>query len=224
MENTNNSKVYFYTLYLLFGFLLLSCSAGKHVINGYNPDLLSQKAPEKFRVVFETTKGKIEVTAERKYSPLAVDRFYQLVNSNYFNDVPFYRGVPNFVIQFGTLDTLLENAWSQHILVDEPVLKSNEAGTISFARADVNTRGSQLFINLKNNSRLDTVSYGGVTGFPAFGYVSTGMEVVNKIHTGYNDEPRIQMGSIGEKQSIKDYLKTRFPELDYIKRAYLLVE
>jgi peptidyl-prolyl cis-trans isomerase A (cyclophilin A) len=224
MKNTNKIKVYLYALYLIFGFVLLGCNAGKQVINGYNPELLSQKAPEKFLVVFETTKGNIEVTAERKYSPLAVDRFYQLINSNYFKDVPFYRGVPNFVIQFGTLDTLLENAWSKHILVDEPVLKSNEVGTISFARADVNTRGSQLFINLKNNTRLDTVSYGGVTGFPAFGYVSNGMEVVNKIYTGYNDEPRIQMGTIGEKQSIKDYLKTRFPELDYIKRAYLVEE
>jgi cyclophilin family peptidyl-prolyl cis-trans isomerase len=224
MKNTNITIVHYFAFCLLIGFILISCNAGKHAIKGYNPDLINQKAPEKFRVVFVTTKGNIEVTAERKYSPLAVDRFYQLIKSNYFIDMPFYRGVPNFVIQFGTLDTLLENAWSQHILVDEPVLKSNEAGTIAFARADVNTRGSQLFINLKNNTRLDTVSYGGVTGFPTFGYVSSGMELVNKIYTGYNDEPRIQMGSIGEKQTIKEYLITKFPELDYIKRAYLVVE
>lgn len=202
--------------------IISSCSVKRPVVKGYNPELLELKAPEKFSVQFETTKGNFIVIAERKLSPLAVDRFYQLIKSNYFTDIPIYRGVPNFVIQFGTLDTILDNAWSKHVLADEPVMKSNETGTLSFARAEVNSRGSQLFINLKNNVRLDTVTYGGVNGFPAFGVVSSGMEVVNSIFTGYNDEPRQKLASY--TGNINEMLKIEFPELDYIKRVVIVGE
>ncbi len=199
-----------------------TCSMKTPATKGYDPELLSLASPEKFSVQFETTKGNFIIIAERKFSPLAVDRFYQLIKCNYFTDIPIYRAVPNFVIQFGTLDTVLDNAWSKHILVDEPVLKSNETGTISFARAGVNSRGTQLFINLKNNVRLDTVTYGGVNGFPAFGIVSSGMEVINSVFTGYNDEPRIKLNSF--EGNINEMLKSEFPNLDYIKRAYIVGE
>lgn len=185
-------------------------------------EILKLKAQEKFVVRFETTKGDFEVTAERNLSPLAVDRFYQLVKSNYFTDIPLYRCVPDFVAQFGSIDTLIYGPWEKETIVDEPVLKSNTAGTIAFARATKNTRSCQLFINFKDNTRLDTVYYGETLGFPVFGYVSKGMDVVNQFYTGYQDEPRKKMDS-----SIKDapaYLKKNYPKLDYIKKAYVLSE
>jgi cyclophilin family peptidyl-prolyl cis-trans isomerase len=184
-----------------------------------DPEILKLKAPEKFVVKFETTKGEFEITAERNLSPLAVDRFYQLVKSNYFSGVPFYRCVPNFVAQFGDLDSLVNLAWDKEIIVDEPVMKSNLEGTIAFARAGKNTRSCQLFINIRDNKRLDTLS-GETKGFPVFGYVSKGMEVVKKFYTGYQDEPRKKMGS--KEKNIPEYLKTNFPKLDYIKKAYIL--
>ena len=171
---------FFFILFLFTSLFLTNCSNTKHVT-----DIFTLKAPEQFKAKFLTTKGEFEVTAERNLSPLAVDRFYQLIKSGYFTDIPIYRGVPNFVAQFGTLDSIIDNYWSKQIIEDEPVKKSNDVGTIAFARAEKNTRGSQLFINLKNNSRLDTVTYGGVFGFPAFAWVSKGMEVVNKFCTEY---------------------------------------
>ncbi len=185
-------------------------------------EILSLKSPDSFLVKFETTKGNFKLKIERKYSPLAVDRFYQLVKSNYFTNIPIYRAVKNFVIQFGTLDTNIDNAWSSHILIDEPVLKSNKEGSISFARAGKNTRGSQLFINLKDNARLDTVSYGETLGFPAFGEVVEGLDVVHSIYTGYNDEPRMKLDS--SIIDINKYLKDNFPNLDYINKAYFISE
>jgi cyclophilin family peptidyl-prolyl cis-trans isomerase len=200
---------------LLFTFIINSCKTVEKDV-----DIFTLKAPEQFKAKFLTTKGEIEVTAERKLSPLAVDRFYQLIKSGYFTDIPIYRGVPNFVAQFGTLDSIIDNYWSKQIIEDEPVKKSNDVGTIAFARAEKNTRGSQLFINLKNNARLDTVTYGGVFGFPAFAWVSKGMEVVNKFCTEYNDEPRKKLDS-----TIKDipaFLKKEFPNMDYIKSAIII--
>lgn len=190
--------------------------------NEIDKELLQTKSPEIFVSKFETSKGDFEVTAERKYSPLAVDRFYQLIKSDYFTNITIYRVMQNFVAQFGTLDTTLDNAWSANILLDEPVLKSNDIGTIAFARAGKNSRGTQLFINLKNNSRLDTVSYGETLGFPAFAYVSKGMEVVNQFYNGYGDEPRLKMDST--IKDIPEFIKKNYPKLDYIKKAYIISE
>lgn len=193
-----------------------SCPCSK---KDFNPEILKLQAPEKFTAVFETTKGEFEITIERKFSPLAVDRFYQLVESGYFTDVPFYRVIKNFVAQFGTVDGKLDSAWSKYIVTDEPVMKSNDSCTVAFARAGKNTRGTQLFINLKNNARLDTVSYGETLGFPAFGNVSKGMDVVLQLYGGYADEPRLKLDSI--QGDVPAYVKKNYPNLDYIKKAYI---
>jgi peptidyl-prolyl cis-trans isomerase A (cyclophilin A) len=190
--------------------------------NRIDPGILKLKAQDKFKVKFETTKGNFEITAERKLSPLAVDRLYQLVKSGYFTDIPIYRVMKNFVAQFGTVDGNLDSAWSKYIIQDEPVLKSNNTGTVSFARAGKNTRGTQLFINLKNNARLDTVTYGETLGFPVFAYVSSGMEVVNQFYNGYGAEPRLKLDSI--TNNVQEFIKKNYPNLDYIKKAYLITE
>lgn len=206
------------TFILFFAITALFLNACKSVEN--TTDIFTIKSPENFKAKFLTTKGEIEITAQRNLSPLAVDRFYQLIKSGYFSNIPIYRGVPNFVVQFGTLDTVVDNEWSKHILIDEPVKKGNDVGTIAFARAEKNTRGTQLFINLKNNSRLDTVTYGGVNGFPAFAWVTSGMDIVFKLCTEYNDEPRKKLDS-----NIKDvnlFLKTNYPNLDYIQKAWIV--
>ncbi len=184
-----------------------------------DPEILKLQAPEKFVVKFETTRGEFEVTAERNFSPLATDRFYQLVKSNYFTNIPFYRCVPNFVAQFGDLDSLVNLAWDKEVLIDEPVLKSNLEGTIAFARAGKNTRSCQLYINFKDNARLDTLR-GETLGFPVFAYVSKGMKVVKKLYTGYQDEPRKKMDS--SIKNIPQYLKNNYPKLDYINKAYVI--
>lgn len=202
-------------LILLFCLLSLTSSESKNKQNK-----LKVKTPAEFKVRFETTKGSFEIKAERKLSPLAVDRFYKLLRSNYFTNIPFYRVVPNFVAQFGTLDTLLDNEISKDTIYDEPVLKSNETGTIAFARAGKNTRGTQLFINLKDNKRLDTVFYGETLGFPVFGWVTKGMDVVLQIYNGYADEPRQKMDST--IKDVKIFLKENYPKLDYINKAYII--
>ncbi|MCX6153169.1 MAG: peptidylprolyl isomerase [Candidatus Kapabacteria bacterium] len=203
---------------LLFA-LLLSISSIFSQSNEINPDILKLKAPEKFKAKFETTQGDFEVSIERKFSPMAVDRFYQLIKSGYFTDIPIYRVVKNFVAQFGTVDGALDSAWSKHIIIDEPVKMSNDTGTIAFARAGKNTRGTTLFINLKNNSRLDTVSYGETLGFPPFGKVTTGLDVIYKFYDGYGDEPRLKLDSV---PNAREFLKKNYPKLEYIKKAWVL--
>ena len=92
--------------------------------------------------------------------------------------------------------------------------------SISFARGGVATRSNQIFINLKNNKRLDTLAYSGVTGFPVIAKVIDGKENVYKFYDGYGDKLGHKQDSItkfGNK-----FLREKFPKVDYIIKAYII--
>jgi homoserine O-acetyltransferase len=174
-------------------------------------------APENFVTRFETSKGTFDIQINREGSPKAVDRFYQLVKHHYYDNTIFYRVVPNFVVQFGIIDTTKTVPWKKYKIPDEKVIASNQKGTISFARDGKDSRDNHLFINLKNNQRLDTINYNGVKGFPAFGNVIKGMEVVDAIYSGYGDKTMSKLDSLNRSQFLEI-----FPKLDLINKVYIL--
>lgn len=180
---------------------------------------LYEKAPEKFSARFETSKGSFDITVTRDLSPKAADRFYQQVRHHYFDSLYFYRVVPGFVAQFGSIDTTVIHAWKAVTIPDEPVLSGNHKGHISYARGGPNSRGGDIFINLANNNRLDTISYNKVKGFPSFGEVSKGMETVNSLYSGYADATMKKGDSI--YSNTKEFLQM-FPKLDRIFKARIL--
>lgn len=179
-----------------------------------------EEAPEEFRARFETTKGNFEVYAKREWSPKGVDRFYQLLKRNYYKDVAIFRVVPDFVAQFGIHnDSILNKAWRKGI-EDEPVIKENSKMTISFARGGKETRSNQIFINLKDNYRLDKLDYGGVKGFPVIAKVTKGEDVVLKFYDGYGDKLGRKQDSIAKFGN--RFIREKYPKVDFIKTAYLL--
>jgi peptidyl-prolyl cis-trans isomerase A (cyclophilin A) len=181
-----------------------------------DPAKLTEKAPESFKVKFETTKGNFTVEVTRSLSPNGADRFYNLARTGYFKDVAFFRVIPGFMCQFGIHgDPKISAAWRKAHIPDDAVKGSNTRGAITFATAGPNTRTTQLFISFGDNSRLDN------TGFSPFGKVTEGMDVVDKLNGEYGegapsgrgpDQGRIQMEG-------NAYLKKDFPKLDYIKSA-----
>lgn len=202
--------------FLVFVVLLSSCAAKK-----FNEKWLRKKAPETFKARFETTEGSFDIMAKREWSPAGVDRLYQLIKNEYYIDVPIFRVVPNFVAQFGIHnDTLINNAWSKRGVEDELVLKKNAKMTVAFARGGVNTRSNQIFINLKDNYRLDTLDYGGVKGFPVIAEVIDGEENIEKFYNGYGDKLGRKQDSIAKFGNA--FLKEKYPKVDYILRAYIL--
>lgn len=181
-----------------------------------------ESAPEHFKARFETTKGNFDIEAKREWSPAGVDRLYQLIKREFFTEIAIFRVVPDFVAQFGiSSDSTLNDDWRAVKVVDEPVVKTNTKGTISFARGGKQTRTTQIFINLKSNSpRLDNLEYSGVKGFPVVAEITSGMDVVENFYDEYGD-------ALGRKQdSIRmygnDFLRRNYPEVDYIKKAYIL--
>lgn len=196
--------------------LFMSCNR-----QGFSNRLLSERAPDVFQARFETTKGDFEIEAHRAWSPLAVDRLYQLIKSGYYTDVPVYRLVPNYVVQWGGVDTKINNKWEAHPVPDEPVLQRNEKGIMSFARDGAESRNYTLFINLKDNSpRLDTIMVKGITGYPPVARVTKGFGIVSTFF--YYDWKNEVAPKMDTSKNYAALFKSDFPRLDRIKKAYLL--
>ncbi len=178
-----------------------------------------ESAPASFRVKLETSKGDVVIEVTKAWAPEGAERFYLLVRRGFYDEARFFRVVKGFMVQFGINgNPKVQAQWRGAIIRDDPVKQSNTRGFISFAMAGPNSRTSQVFINLVDNSRLDGM------GFAPFGRVVQGMEVVDRLYSGYGDgAPR---GS-GPDQSLiqtqgNEYLERRFPRLDYIIKAQIL--
>ena len=173
-------------------------------------------APAAFKVKFETSKGDFVVQVNKEWAPIGADRFYQLVQSNFFDNVRFFRVIAGFMAQFGiSADPKTAALWETQKIPDDPVKQSNTKGRITFATAGPNTRTTQMFINLVDNTRLDD------SGFAPFGEVVSGMDVVERLYSGYGEGAP---GGNGPSQDLirtqgNAYLEKDFPRLDYVKKT-----
>ena len=123
-----------------------------------------------FKVKFETSTGDFIVEVHREWAPIGAERFYQLVKSGFYDECRFFRVVPGFMVQFGINgDPGVQRQWENNI-TDDPVVKSNTRGFVTFATSGPNSRTTQIFINFGDNESLDG------QGFAPFGEVIEGME------------------------------------------------
>jgi peptidyl-prolyl cis-trans isomerase A (cyclophilin A) len=183
------------------------------------PASLRAKAPDTYEVKFVTTAGDFGIKVTRAWAPNGADRFYNLVRHHFYDGAAFFRVLPGFMAQFGlSAYPEVSKAWEQANLKDDPVSQSNHRGFITYAMAGPNTRTTQVFINYGNNERLDH------DGFAAFGMVTDGMDVVDKLYSGYGEGapdgkgPRQDL--IGARG--RAYLEQSFSKLDTIKSATLV--
>jgi peptidyl-prolyl cis-trans isomerase A (cyclophilin A) len=178
-----------------------------------------QRAPDTFDVSFETSQGRFVVRAVRAWAPLGVDRFHHLVSVGYYDRVKFFRSVPNFVVQFGLHgDPEVTALWRTRTFPDDSVVQSNVEGFVTFAKGGPNTRTTQLYINRRDNSRLDTL------GFAPIGRVTSGMSVVHALYSGYGESPP-RGGGPEQGRIVREgnrYLEREFPRLDSIIRARIV--
>jgi peptidyl-prolyl cis-trans isomerase A (cyclophilin A) len=184
-----------------------------------SPSSLREQAPDVFKAKFTTTKGEFVIEVTRAWSPHGADRFYNLVKNQFYDGAAFFRVVPDFVAQFGIHpQPEISAAWGRATIPDDLLNESNARGKVTFATAGTNMRTTQVFINLADNSNLDSM------GFTPFGEVIEGMEVVDKLYGGYGEGPP---DGKGPDQDLiytqgKAYLEKKFPELDTIKTAVIV--
>jgi peptidyl-prolyl cis-trans isomerase A (cyclophilin A) len=182
--------------------------------------ILGTIAPDTFQAVFVTTKGEFTIEAYRSWSPAGVDRLYQLIQSGFYNNNCLFRVQPEYVVQFGISNSSDANKfWDKHPIPDEPVVGHNLKGVISYARDGKETRTAQLFINKKDNFKLDTIEYNGLRGFPPIALVISGFDVIEQFNAQYLFEPANHQDSVMVQGNA--YWEKKFPGLDYITEVKL---
>ena len=139
-------------------------------------------------VLLETTMGDVKIEL-LDGMPITTGNFRKLVEKGFYNNTIFHRVIPGFMVQGGDPQGTGLGGPGYTIKDELPSSNRNARGTISMANAGPNTGGSQFFINVVDNNRLDSKH-------PAFGRVVAGMEVVDAISrtpTDREDRPRTKV-------------------------------
>jgi peptidyl-prolyl cis-trans isomerase A (cyclophilin A) len=176
-----------------------------------------QAAPAIFRVKVETSNGNFVIEVHRDWAPHGADRFYDLVRAKYYDHSRFFRVVAGKWAQFGIAgQPKIAQSWRNRTIEDDPVRESNKPGYIAFAFTKPGTRATEVYINLGDNSQQDT------QGFAPFGRVIEGMDVVEKLYSGYGENSGGGMRAGHQDKMFEEgnaWLDRGFPKLDKLIRA-----
>ena len=163
-------------------------------------------------ITFEMENGDImKAELYPQVAPNTVNNFISLVNKGFYDGLIFHRVINGFMIQGGDPEGTgmggpgygIKGEFAQNGFAND--LKHTE-GVLSMARAmHPDSAGSQFFIMHKTSPHLDGA-------YAAFGKITEGMDVVNRIaeeDTDYSDRPL-------DEQKIKsmtvDTLGVTYPE------------
>ena len=149
--------------------------------------------------VIETTLGDIELELQNDIAPGHVKNFKDLAEKGFYDGTTFHRVIPGFMIQGGDPNTKSDDRSTHGMGGPGYTIKAefnstpHTRGVLSMARSqDPDSAGSQFFIVVKDSSFLDNQ-------YTAFGRVTKGMEVVDKIVS----VPRDSKDNPDEKVEIK---------------------
>ena len=164
-------KIIYIITSLLLIFFIIGCSSDSNTNN------LSGKHHVKIEV---EKYGTIEVELDADEAPITVTNFINLVKDNFYDGLTFHRIIDGFMIQGGDPNGNGTGGSKNTIKgefaangVDNNI--SHKRGVISMARSDYNdSASSQFFIVHKDSPHLDGQ-------YAAFGHVTSGMEIVDKI-------------------------------------------
>jgi len=160
------------------------------------------------------------IAVHPEWAPEGARRFLHLVQTGYYDDARFHRVVDGFIVQWGLAGDPARTAeWLNAFIPDDPVVASNTRGRIAFAFTDPGTRSTQVYIDLVDNVRLDSV------GFAPFGEIVEGMDVVDALYSGYGEDSGGGVRRGDQSRIVAEgnlYLDREYPLLDRIERASIV--
>ena len=140
-----------------------------------SPPAMSIDTNKSYTATFDTSKGKIVADLFPKDAPKTVNNFVFLARDGFYDNVKFHRVIKGFMIQTGD-PTGTGRGGPGYKFPDElqnAPRGGYKKGTVAMANAGPNTNGSQFFI-------MDA-DYPLPPNYVAFGRVTAGQDVVNKI-------------------------------------------
>ncbi len=134
-------------------------------------------------VTLETSLGTIKLELYADKAPKTVANFVAYAKAGHYNGLVFHRIIKGFMIQGGGYDEKMSQRDTRAPVENEARnCPSNARGTIAMARTSApHSATSQFFINHADNGRLDAAQSPDGWGYCAFGKVTEGMDVVDKI-------------------------------------------
>lgn len=163
-------------------------------------------------VTFEMENGDI-IKAELypEIAPNTVNNFISLINQGFYDGLIFHRVIKDFMIQggdpegtgmggpgYGIKGEFASNGFKNDL--------AHEAGVLSMARSMMpNSAGSQFFIMHKDSPHLDG-------DYAAFGKVTEGMDVVDKIAESKTDRSDRPVDEVKIKKVTVDTFDQDYPE------------
>jgi len=132
-------------------------------------------------VLLHTSMGDVTIELFDAKMPITTENFRKLVEKKFYDGTIFHRVIDGFMVQGGDPEGTGFGGPGYSIKDELPPDNRNARGTISMANSGPNTGGSQFFINVADNNRLDPKH-------PAFGKVVSGMDVVDQISTVPKDQ------------------------------------
>ena len=135
---------------------------------------------EKTNIVIETSEGKIEAELYPQVAPITVANIQELISEVFYDGLTFHRVIDGFMIQggdpkgngMGGSEKKIKGEFSANGVENDI---KHERGVLSMARSNAkNSASSQFFIMHDDAPHLDGQ-------YAAFGKVTKGMEIVDKI-------------------------------------------
>lgn len=162
--------------------------------------------------------GNFTVLVQPHWAPVGARRFRRLLEEHFYDGARVFRVIRGFVAQWGIPgDPHKAMAWQYRTISDDLPRVSNKRGRLSFASSGLDSRTTQVFVNLGENRALD--KDGALGGFAPFAEVVSGMEVVDALYHGYGEGSPRGRGP-GQRQILAKgnaYLEKEFPLLSYIE-------
>ncbi|WP_218352897.1 peptidylprolyl isomerase [Alteromonas lipotrueiana] len=135
-------------------------------------------------VTLKTNYGEIKLELFEDKAPKTVENFISYVKDGFFDNTIFHRVIDGFMVQGGGFTEDMEQKETKAAIENEANNGvANEIGTVAMARTqDPHSATAQFFINVGNNDFLNHTSESvNGWGYCAFGKVTEGMDVVDKI-------------------------------------------
>jgi len=150
-------------------------------------------------VKIETTLGTVTIELDEVHAPITVANFLKYVDDGFYDGTIFHRVIKNFMIQGGGFtDDMVQKQTREGIKNEWQNGLKNVYGSIAMARlgGKPDSATSQFFINVKDNSFLDTASDGAA--YAVFGKVIDGLDTVQAIE-GVKTGKKNGMGDVPQK-------------------------
>ncbi len=195
-------------------------TAGRSLLLDPSSPEWEKPAPPRSHLRFETTKGMFVLELVRAWGPRGADRVYNLARLGYYDDTRVHRMRAGYIAQFGLHGDPAVNAlWNTRYIPDDAPRSRNARGTFALAYrgpGNPNTRATQIYINLADNSRNDAEP------FTILGRVIEGMAVVDSLYAQYGEHSGggMRQGHQGPLATGGNaFVDREYPRLDRILRV-----